>query len=296
MVRFPLLIVIALPCGADALAQQPPGLRPFLSVTAIHQFDSDLDSGGEFGVDRVTTRLGVLGPLGKGAVGGVTLHYDHLNYNFDAPAAFGSAAPWDDVERVGVSVPLSFRASESWSWSIVPSVDFLREKGADWGDGLSLGAVGSAAWRFTGGRLGFGVGLFHQLEKTRIFPFIAVDYRFAEHWRLTNPTPAGPTGPAGLEVQYAFRSGWEVGAGAARRTYRFRLDDQGIGPDGVGEERSMIGFLHFGRGLGGNARLELYAGAILSGELRVEDSASNELAKTEFDPAPLIGATFSTRL
>lgn len=295
MIRLPLLTALACLCTIDALAQQPDDLRPFVSVTASYQLDSDLDSGGEFGINGVTARLGVRSSLGKGATGGVSFHYDHLDYRFESPPAFGSTAPWDDVERVGVSVPLTFRASESWNWSIAPAVDFFREKGADWGDALSFGVAGSATWRFGKGRLGFGAGVFHQPEKTRVFPFIAVDYRFAERWRVSNSIPAGPTGPGGVEVQYAFPSGWDVGVGVARRTYRFRLDDQGMAPGGVGEDRSLGSFLHVGRDLGRSATLDLYAGVVLSGELRVADSGGNELARTEFDSTPLIGATFSVR-
>jgi hypothetical protein len=50
MWHLPLAVCIAMLPAARALAQQPPGLQPFVSVTPLYQFDTDLDSGGEFGV------------------------------------------------------------------------------------------------------------------------------------------------------------------------------------------------------------------------------------------------------
>jgi hypothetical protein len=295
MRHLPLAVCIGLLPAAQALAQQPPGLRPFVSVTPLYQFDAEIDSGGEFSVAGAVTRVGVLAPLGQSARAGVGFNYDYLHYRFDAPAAFGGAAPWDNVERVGVSVPLFFRGSERWSWSLTPSADYFREKGADWDDALSYGATFAVTREFASGRIGLGAGVFSQLEKTRAFPFIAIDYKFNERWRLTNPLAAGPTGPAGLELKYALGSDWELGAGGAWRSYRFRLDDKGIGPAGVGEEQTVIGFLHLGRSFERSVTLDLYAGATFAGELRVEDSNGNELATTDFDPAPLLGVTISAR-
>ena len=278
-----------------ALAQEPDGVHPFVSVTPLYQFDTDLDSGGQFGVSRVITRLGVLAPLGEGARGGVVFNYDYNAYRFDAPTAFGGVAPWNDVERVGLSVPLFFRASEQWSWSLVPSFDYFREQGAAWSDALSYGATFAVSRHFAGGRIGLGVGVFSQLGETIGFLFIAVDYRFGERWRLTNPLPAGPTGPAGLELSYALSSQWELGAGFARRSYRFRLNDEGISPGGVGVEQGLITFLHLGRSFGRSVNLDVYAGLTFAGQLRVQDTNGNDVATANYDPAPLIGVAFSAR-
>jgi hypothetical protein len=39
----------------------------------------------------------------------------------------------------------------------------------------------------------------------------------------------------------------------------------------------------------------LYAGALVEGELRVEDSDGKKLRSESFDPAPLLAATFRMR-
>jgi hypothetical protein len=41
--------------------------------------------------------------------------------------------------------------------------------------------------------------------------------------------------------------------------------------------------------------LNLYAGVVTAGELRIEDPSGRELSQVDFDTAPLFGATFSAR-
>jgi hypothetical protein len=282
---------------ADTLAQQPAGggITPFFSVTPLYQSDASLAGGGSVSVAGVVSRLGFLAPVSPSMRAGLTLNYDYLDYRFDTPTAFGAAPPWGATQRAGVSIPLLFRTSERWSWQVTPSVDYFAETGADWSDAISYGAIAAASRELSNGRIGVGVGVFQQPKNTLAFPFIAVDWRFAERWRLTNPLVAGPTGPAGLELKYALSSHWELGAGGAWRSYRFRLDDRGVAPNGIAEERGIVGFLHLTRGFGRTASLDLYLGGVFGGELRLEDKDGKALVKRDFDPAPLIGATFSAR-
>jgi hypothetical protein len=149
---------------------------------------------------------------------------------------------------------------------------------------------------FAGGnRLGFGLGVFERIEKTSVFPLLLVDWKLTDRWRVMNPLQAGPTGPAGLELDYRFDNGWNLGLGAAWRTTRFRLSENGPVPDGIGEERGLPVFLRATHHFGGGMSLVLYAGVIANGQLRVEDAQGNELREVDFDPAPLLAVSFSAR-
>jgi hypothetical protein len=275
-------------------SQADVGFSPSLSVTPFYQGRAGLDGGGRFSAAGAITRLGVTRRLGARGFWGLTLNYDYTDYRFDDADAFGGEAPWNDVQRVGLSVPIQF-VTGSWGWLIAPSVDYFRETGADWNDALSYGAVVSGVRQFSSGRLGLGLGVFNRLEKVKVFPFVPVDWRLSERWRLTNPLAAGPTGPAGLEAMYAFATGWEIGAGGAYRSVRFRLNDSGPAASGVGEERGIVGFLHLTRKLDPRLALDLYAGAIFDGQLKVEDSHGDTLTEADFDTAPLVGLTLSAR-
>jgi hypothetical protein len=240
--------------------------------------------------------MGVSGDLGRGNRAGVTLNYDYTDYSFSNPVRFGNVAPWNTVQRYGVSVPLSFGLSDGWSVGLAPSFDWFRENGADAGDAFTWGGIVSATKRFdNGNRLGFGMGVFDRIEETSVFPFLLVDWRISDRWRLVNPLPAGPTGPAGLELDYRFDSGWNVGLGATWRNARFRLSNDGAVPSGIGEERGVPVFLRATHAFGEQMSLNLYAGLVTAGQLRVEDSSGKELSQVDFDTAPFFGATFSAR-
>jgi hypothetical protein len=200
------------------------------------------------------------------------------------------------VQRYGVSAPLSFALDDGWSAGITPSIDWFGEHDAATGDSLTWGGILSATKRFDdGNRLGIGLGVFDRIEKTSVFPFLLVDWRLSDRWRLVNPLPAGPTGPAGLELDYRLDGGWNMGFGAAWRNSRFRLSQQGPVADGIGEERGVPVFLRATRDLGRGFSLNLYAGAVTYGRLRVEDPAGNGLREVDTGTTPLFGATFSMR-
>jgi hypothetical protein len=234
--------------------------------------------------------------LGGGNSVGVTLNYTYADYSFSNPAAFGGVAPWNVWQRYGVAVPLSFGLRDGWSLGVIPSVDWYRENGADTGESLVWGGIVSATKRFAdGNRLGLGVGVYSHIEKTTAFPFLIVDWRLGDRWRIINPVAAGPTGPAGLELDYRFSPEWALGIGAAYRVTRFRLSETGPVPNGVGEERGMPVFLRATRDFGGQTSLHLYAGVLAAGELRVYNSSGDRLRSDDFDPAPFVGATFTVR-
>jgi hypothetical protein len=283
--------LLAQSSGATA---SPPRWQPFASVTPWGQGSAELDAGGDFRASGAIVRAGVSGPVGNGHRAGLTLSYDYTDYRFSAPTAFGGFAPWDDVQRIGLGAPLLFRGSTGWSYLVTPLVDYIGEDDAKSSETVTYGAVIGASKHFDSDRqLGFAVGVFNQLEKVRVYPFILVDWKVTDRLRLVNPLLVGPTGGAGLELNYRFDGGWILGGGAAYRTIRFRLKETGAFPNGIGEQRGVAGFVHAARPLGRALRLDLYAGAIFGGELRVENASGDGLITEKFDPAPLVGATLA---
>lgn len=284
-------------CPATSQAQAPGGgWSQFGSLTAVYQGTADLDDGGDYSAWSTILRAGVLGDLGGGRRAGLVFNYDYSDYEFSSPAAFGGIAPWGSVKRYGVAAPLSYTRPDGWSVGLTPSVDWIHESGADVGESLTWGAIATATRFFPdGNRLGFGLAVFDRLEETSVFPLLIVDWRLSERWRLANPLPAGPTGPAGLELDYQLGGGWNLGLGAAWRTTRFRLSENGPVANGVGEERGVPVFLRATRRFGPSATLYLYAGVVTAGRLSVEDASGQVLREVDFDTAPLLGATFSAR-
>ena len=296
--RAPTLSALAALCtvAGAADAAEPSNWQSSVSVTPVYQGNGNLDSGGHFSMSGAIVRGGTSYNLGGGNRAGVSLNYDYYDFSFSNTSAFGTAAPWGTMQRYGVTVPLSFAVGDGWSVGFAPSADWFKENGANTGDSLVWGATLSGAKRFEdGNRLGLGVGFFSQIEKTNAFPFVIVDWRLNDRWRLTNPLPTGPTGPAGLELDYRFDGGWTAGVGASYRVLRFRLSDTGPVSNGVGQQSGVPVFLRVSRNFTDQMALHFYGGVVAGGKLRVENSSGDKLREEDFDPAPLFGLTFVGR-
>lgn len=286
------LFVLGSPGSAFA---QDSGWRSFVSISPLFE-DADLDSGGGFTVNGALLRAGTSTGFGNGNRVGFTFNYDYVDYSFDDPKAFGGVAPWDVVQRYGFSVPLSFAMGNDWSVGVTPSFDWFRENGANSSDALAWGGTLTALKRFADGNvLGLGVGVFEGIEESRVFPFPIVDWRLGPKWRLVNPLAAGPTGPAGLELDYQFDAGWTMGLGFAYRSVRYRLSESGPVANGIGEISGLPVFLRASWAFEPKVTLHAYAGVVTRGELRVEGPTGNLLRDEEIDPAPLVGLNLTAR-
>jgi hypothetical protein len=281
---------------AGAAQAQDRAWQSFVSVTPVFEGKGSLDGGGDVSAWNAVVRAGFSGAISPTSRAGLTFNYGYSSYSFSDPVAFGGVAPWGSVRRYGVAAPLIFGLEGGWALGVAPSVDWIHETGADESESIQWGAVLSATRIFAdGNRIGFGLGVFERLEKTSYYPLILVDWKIGDRWRVVNPLPSGPTGPAGLELDYRFDNGWNLGLGAALRSIRFRLSEDGPVPNGIGEERGVPVFLRATRGLGDGMTLHLYAGVITSGQLRVEDSAGNRLREVDLGTTPIFGLTFSAR-
>ncbi len=288
-----ILLTILTAASARAAAPGPPGQwQSSASLTPLYLGASGISGGGDYASNIFALRLGTMGGLGPRTRIGLSLSASYADNRFDTPTAFG-LAPWGDVQRVGLAVPLMQVGNGGWRYLLTPSLDVSREEGAETGDALIYGAVASVMKSFGQGQaLGLGLGAFSQLEEVQVFPFPVIDWTFNDSWRLSNPLQAGPTGPAGLELDYRLNPRWEIGLGSAWRQLRFRLREDGPVPGGVGGESGLIAFAHAGLQAGERLSLHLYGGALLHGELRVEDRHGAAVASHGLDPAPLLGATF----
>jgi hypothetical protein len=292
------LALVAATCGVlpGLLHAQGVGWSTFGSATAVYEGPADLDGGGDYSAWTTILRAGAVGDLGGGKRAGLVFNYAYSDYEFSRPVAFGGVAPWGVVQRYGVAAPLSFTRPDGWSLGLTPSIDWIHEKGADVGESLNWGAIATATRFFPdGNRIGFGLAVFDRLGETSVFPLFIVDWRLSERWRLANPLPAGPTGPAGLELDYRLDGGWNLGLGAAWRSTRFRLGDTGPVANGIAEEEGVPVFLRASRSFGPGATLYLYAGVVTAGRLSVEDASGRVLREVDSGTAPLFGATFSLR-
>lgn len=281
------------PSGGSA---KPPGPFFTLSGAGIAQLDADLEGQGSYSVSSLLFRASVAQPVSRKTLLGLSLSYDLLDYDFSDDAQLESASPWDRVHGLNLAFSIIRKANERWSILVSPSIGSYGASGASFSDSLTYGVVFAATYAFRPDRkLGFGVGAFDRIGQSRGFPFVSIDWRLTPRMRLTNPLAVGPTGPAGLELAYEINPKWEFGAGGAYRSIRFRLDEQDLEPNGIGEQRGIVTFARILHHLGPKLNLVIYTGLVLNGELRVEDEDAQRRRTVEHDAAPLLAISLNAR-
>ncbi len=295
--RLPRLCAIACTSAATiAHAQsQPPGqTTTTIGAVGISQLKADLDGGGKAGWNSLGVNLNIAHQFSPALSASVRAGYAAEDWRFDTPTAFGPAAPWGRIDRPSLGFNISYATSADLAWFVAPQFEWAYESGASASDGLNYGAVFGVTKVFSPTLVvGVGLGVFRQIDDTKYFPFLIVNWQINDKLRLSNPLPAGPAGGAGLELVYALDSGWELAGGAAYRDYRFRLNKDGPAPDGLGRNTGVPVFARLTRKFGPAGRVDFYAGLVADGKLRLLDTNGETLRSVDYGTAPLFGITGS---
>lgn len=279
---------------AQPIGRMPAGTNVFSgSATGVYQFSSDLDAGGDFSMTRIGLEADVMRSLGNGRAIGLGFDYAGDSYSFGGEPE--AVDPWDTIHTYALGLFYMGNISKDWTLRAAASITSMGESSASFSDSLTYGLVFAATKTVNKDlTIGLGAGVFHGMEKTRAYPFLAIRWQFAPGWTLQNPFRPGPAGPAGLEVSYK-KDNWEFGVGGSYRSYRFRLGDDGLYPDGIGENNSVPLFFRVSHPLSANLSLDAYAGMMVGGSLEVETSDGSEFYKSDYDVAPLLALSISGR-
>jgi len=217
-------------------------------------------------------------------------------YDFSGATAFGGTEPWEDIDFIDLGLSFNYQINQTQSLFITPSIRFAGESDADWDDGLAWGGVMGYVRQFNRDlSLGFGGGVFSGLEDTTVFPFLFVYWQMSDHWRLSNPFRPGPSGPAGIEVVYTGVEKLEFGLGGGYRSSRFALDDDGIAPEGYGQNEAAILFTRTTYTFDHAHTLDLYLGTAVSGELTLDDQKGRKILSEDYDPALIAAIAYSLK-
>ncbi len=287
---FLLLLVHASSLCAQMMGYPEPGQNPrvFVNGSSLYQPDTHVQGGGSVAVSRYALSAGSSVPVNDKVSLGFRLSYEYDDYNFSRLSNFAVPDPWNKIDRVGFSTRAGYRLSSEWSLFAAPVVQYAGEQGADFTDSLLYGGVAGALYRpsktFV---IGFGAGVFYRLEETKVFPAFIFSWKITDRLRLGNSFRTGPSGPAGLELAYAIDHNWETALSGGYRSYRFRLDEHGQVPNGIGQTDSFPFFARLSRRLSPHLRADLYGGAAFGGKLRLEDSHGHEIDHVSYNTAPL---------
>jgi len=267
-------------------------------AAAVHRFESDLDSGGQISIDRAYASISTSQRLNDRTRIGFSLGYGEDRYDFAGQGALAGLSPWERIRRAKVGASLFHQINDHWTAYALPSVQFDAEKGASLNDGRSLGLLAGASYKFSDSlTLGPGFGLFEQIEDDHsLFPILIIDWKITEDLSLeTGRGFAASRGP-GLQLRWRPDSSLEITAGARYEQSRFRLDDKGAAPDGVGEAEAVPFFLSAEYEVSPAFSLSLIGGAETAASLRLEDSDGKRITDSDSDTAPFIGLGLRWRI
>ena len=296
--RARLCIACTLLSASMASAQgRPPGtVTPSLAVTGVHQFDADVDEGGSVGFGSVSISAGVTRQMVPAFAAGISARHIGEQWRMDTPAAFAGQSPWRDLQRSNVGLNLSLALSRSFLVGLSPVVEWARERDASADDALTYGAVVSAVKVVNSGlTLGAGASVNRQFYSVKVSPFLIINWKWSERFKIANALPAGPEGGAGIEARWTLGPDWELAGGGVIRSDRYRLANDAPYAGMIGETASIPMFARLSRTLGPHGKADFYAGVLANGRLRIKDSDGNEVAHTAYPVAPALAMSVSFR-
>ena len=186
---------------------QPGEVSASAALSGIQQFDTDLDHGGDFRWAAGIASGSVTRQFTPQFSAGLALRYDFEDWKFSRPVAFGRGGAVEPPQRAEhFGQPRAMPFGSDLVLGVSPLLGWAFESGAKTSDALSYGAILTATKVFSPSLMvGAGVGVVRQIDDTKVFPFLIVDWQIDDRWRLGNPFPAGPAGGAGLELDLRAR-------------------------------------------------------------------------------------------
>ena len=300
-----LLLLIAVPtvAVAEEKGERNPGLASKIGWSVftrggyVHQMDTDIDNGGSFSVNRFFIQGGPSYVPDKATSISVAVGYGFDGYNFSGNTGFGGRKPWEDIHSLRFSIPYRWKIDEKWTGFVSPTLRFTGEKEVDFDDALTGGGFAGFSFRYSDRlTIGPGVGVLTQLEdSTRVIPILIINWKITDALSLNTGRGIGATLGPGLTLDWRLSHAWSFSIGGRYERLRFRLDEEGTVPKGIGDDRSFPIFGSIAYSFTPMIRIGILGGVEVGGELRLEDENGNTIIEENHDPAGFLGITFSAR-
>ena len=262
-----------------------------------HQMDTDIDNGGGFSVNRFFIQGGPTYASDEGTSISLAIGYGFDGYDFSGNTGLGGRKPWEDIHSLRFSIPFRWKIKENWTGFVSPTIRFNGETGADFGDTASGGGFGGVAYRFNDRlTIGPGIGVLTQLEdSTQVIPILIINWKITDTLSLNTGSGIGATLGPGLSFDWQPSRAWSFSIGGRYERLRFRLDEDGSVPNGIGEDRSFPLFGGIKYSFTPLAQISIVGGVEIAGELHLEDENGRTLIEENYDPAGFLGFAFNVR-
>ena len=310
MKKYILFIAIAvLLSPLVSYSQPPPGspdadpfissLNPEFSASYEYGFDTDLDGGGEFNINRFGTSGDFKKPLSQRMSISLDTNYGFTDYDFSGSTGIAGLNPWGTIHRAGIGVRLNYQLTQKWGITGGPFIRFRGESGADFGDSLTGG--GTVGFTYAHNRnliVGAGIFISNRLEDdVLVVPGGILNWQVTEKFRISSlitgiRTELGPR----LQLFYDLGNGFGISATGSYEFQRFRLDNDGVASNGIGDIKVLPVWGSIYYDVSKLLRLEVYSGAGFFGEMELEDDDGDRIIEEDFDTLIFIGGGFRISL
>ncbi|MCV6822996.1 MULTISPECIES: hypothetical protein [Halocynthiibacter] len=279
---------------STAHAQSMTGWSTQVDGLTSYQSDTKLDDGNEFTATRSFLRVTGLNTSASGTAVGLSVSLGQFDYEF----ANTATQPWTDIQDIRLAVPVRFKLDSGANVFLAPSIRWDYQQGVDASDGQTYGVFGGISWKVRDNlTIGPAFGAFTQIgnDDLELFPALLIDWDITDRLNLTTGSGLGATQGPGLTLKYATTDTTSVGLTARSESVRFRLDDKGIAPSGVGEDQSYPVVVSFEYSPNPGLSFSAFAGAEFGGELALETTSGKTVSKQSYDTAPIAGLAFRLR-
>lgn len=228
------------PAPAPAEESSGPEVSFRLGGFGGYHLKTDLDNHGDVSLSRAGGEVGVNVPFGKTVFLDVAFREEASWYNFsNAIDLGGTDSPWDGpLYDHRLIASLFVRHNDTWSYTLAGSLAWSHEDSTA-SDSMTGSGLGIVTYSFNDNfSLSAGVSASSRLERSaRIVPLITIDWKLSDQWRLSGRGVGrlANRGP-GLALLYSPGETWTFGVGTSYETREWRLDDEGVAPDGVAED------------------------------------------------------------
>jgi hypothetical protein len=262
-----------------------------LDLHASKQFDSSIDSGGNVGVSRYGAELRLNYHLTDEDDLQLRFQYQRDDWNFSGATGLGNDDPWDLVTTTDIALQWTHQWKEKTQLFGGPIIKWSEDSGASQSNSKVFGGMFGIAHVYSDTLvLGGGVGFIETLgDDDRFFPIIVLDWKIKDRLTLRSDLMTRFGNRIGVELVWTPRDDWSLGAGLSYDYSRFRLDDVGIAPGGVGEATSLPLTLRASYHPSDNVDITIFGGVVFGGELSVYESTGLMMQTESYDSAGAVG-------
>ena len=266
-----------------------PKYNAKLDFHYVHQFESSIDNGGDIELSSYGSELRIDNKMTNSDDLQFRFQFQRDEWDFSGTSGLGFDNPWESIDTIDLALTWTHSYSEStqiFAGGIARS-SYEEDASSSTVYGGSVGFVHSFSSNFT---LGLGVGVIEQiLEDARLFPVFVLDWKISENFRMTSDLSTRFGTRTGVELVWTPSTDWTIGTGISYSYSRFRLDFDGIAPNGAGETTSWPLTLRATYHASPSFDFTILGGIVFSGQLEVTNQTRNVIERQDYESAGAVG-------